>query len=80
MSWITAWETGTSGAPNAPWRTRNTTRAPSESASPQASDAAAKPTTQPSTSRRRPKRETSHPDIGVATAVATMLKVTTQAI
>ena len=39
-----------------------------------------KPATPAMHSRRRPKRDISHPARGVATAVATRLEVTTQAI
>lgn len=38
------------------------------------------PLTQPTMTRRRPKRATSQPVMGVATAVARMLKVITQEI
>src|SRR5688500_5720508 len=74
-----AWETGTSGAPNAPCKARQKTRVSSESASPQAAEAAVNAATQPRQSRRQPKRATSQPVMGVTTAVATMLGVTTQA-
>jgi hypothetical protein len=59
---------------------RKNTSSPSESASPQPSDAAPNAATPARQTARCPNRETSQPASGVATAVATMFAVTTQAI
>ena len=75
-----ACDTGTSGAPKAPCSTRQPTRASIEPAKPQAKVAMVKPATQAVHSSRQPKRSASQPASGVATAVATRLAVTTQAI
>ena len=75
-----AWLSGTRGAPNAPWKIRATTSSSRDGASPQASDATVNPLTPQSRIVRRENRAASQPVIGVATAVAMMLKVTTRAI
>src|SRR5688500_9981917 len=74
-----ACDIGTSGAPAAPCTVRQATRVSIEPARPQAAEAAVKAATQARHRLRAPKRAASQPVSGVITAVATRLKVTTQA-
>ncbi len=80
MSRITAWDSGTSGAPNAPWRIRNATICSSEVAMPQSIDAIVKPITAPMNRDLRPKRSASGPVSGVMIAADTMYDVSTHEI
>ena len=74
-----AFDSGTTGAPMPPCRIRQSTRVSSDSAGPHSKVATVKPMTDQSVPRR-PKRAASKPVIGVAIAVARMLKVVVQAI
>ena len=74
-----ACEMGTRGAPKAPCRMRYSTSASKLSARPHRTDVVVKPKVPINIIRRRPKRFDSQPDMGVTTAVATRLKVITQA-
>ena len=80
VSSVIACDSGTSGAPNRPWQVRHRISSGSEVARPHRSVLTVKPSTAPSSRRLRPNRSASHPVGGVAIAVATMLKVSTQAI
>jgi hypothetical protein len=80
LSRVIAWDSGTSGAPNRPWQLRHRISSGSEVASPHRSVLTVKPQTAPTSRRLRPSRAASQPVGGVAIAVATMLKVSTQAI
>ncbi len=80
VSSVIAWESGTSGAPNRPWQVRHRISSGKEPARPHMTVLAVKPATAPSSRRLRPSRPASQPVGGVAIAVATMLKVRTQAI
>ena len=71
---------GTTGAPAPPWMMRQKTMVSRLSASPHIQVARVKIATQPTISRRRPKRASRKPVIGVTMAVARMLKVVVQAI
>ncbi len=73
-------DSGITGAPSAPWSTRQRISVSSESASPHISVVRVKANTDQIIVSRRPKRAASQPVIGVATAVARMLKVIAQAI
>ena len=68
---------GTSGAPKIPWPMRYTRSGTRLSAVAQRSELTANQKTLQSTTRRWPKRATNQPVIGVATAVAMTLRVTT---
>ena len=68
------------GAPSAPCRTRHRIRVSSESAEPHRKVVTVKARTDQVMVSRRPKRAASQPVMGVATAVARMLKVIAQAI
>ena len=80
MSRITACESGTSGAPNAPCKIRYATSCSSEVALPQSIDAIVKPITEPTNSVLRPTRSASTPVSGVMIAADTMYEVSTQEI
>ena len=73
-------DSGMTGAPSAPCRTRHRIRVSSESAEPHRKVVTVKARTDQVMVSRRPKRAASQPVIGVATAVARMLKVMAQAI
>ena len=74
------WPIGKIGAPKAPCTTRKTSSHSSVSTMPQAIEAAVKPATEQIISVRQPSLAASQPVRGVATAVATRLKVSTQEI
>jgi len=80
VSRVIAWESGTSGAPNSPCKVRHRISSGSEVARPHSTVLTVKPNIAASSRRLRPKRPASQPVGGVAIAVATMLKVSTQAI
>ena len=69
---------GTVGAPMAPCTMRQKTRLSSDGAKPHISVETMKPATHVHMVLRRPKRATSQPVIGVAMAMARILKVTIQ--
>ena len=73
-------DSGITGAPSAPCRTRHRISVSSESARPHIRVVSVKASTDQIMVSRRPKRAASQPVIGVATAVARMLKVMAQAI
>ena len=73
-------DSGITGAPNPPCRTRQNTSDSSESAAPQKNVVTVNRNTDQLIVSRRPKRAASQPVIGVHTAVARMLKVIAQAI
>ena len=73
-------DSGTTGAPVAPWMMRHITRASRDWARPHRNVAIEKLRIPKVITRLVPKRATSHPVIGVTTAVARMLKVMIQAI
>ena len=75
-----AWDSGTSGAPNRPWQVRHRISSGKDDASPHSTVLTVNPSTAPTSRRLRPSRAASQPVGGVAIAVATMLKVSTQAI
>lgn len=74
------WPIGKIGAPKAPWATRSASSASSKSTRPHSIDAAVKPVTDRPIRPRQPSRAASQPVAGVAIAVATRLKVSTQEI
>jgi hypothetical protein len=71
---------GVDGAPQAPCMMRQKTKVSKELDRPHMRVAAVNPVMLTIITLRIPKRDASQPDIGVAMAVAKMLKVTTQAI
>jgi hypothetical protein len=71
---------GTTGAPVAPWTMRHSTKVSRDWARPHRNVATEKLKIPKVITRLAPKRATSHPVIGVTTAVARILKVMTQAI
>ena len=73
-------DSGTTGAPVAPWMIRQTTNVSSDWASPHSNVALEKLRIPSVITRLAPKRATSQPVIGVTTAVAKMLNVIAQAI
>ncbi len=80
VSRVIACESGTSGAPNSPWQVRQRISSGSELENPQSTVLTVNPPTAQTSRRLRPRRAASQPVGGVAIAVATMLKVSTQAI
>jgi hypothetical protein len=80
VSRVIAWDSGTSGAPSKPWQVRHRISSGNEVASPHSTVLIVNPSTAPTSRRLRPRRAASQPVGGVAIAVATMLKVSTQAI
>ena len=73
-----AWPRGTRGAPKIPWPMRYARSGTRLSAVAHRSELTANSMTLQRMTLRWPKRATSHPVIGVATAVAMTLRVTTQ--
>ena len=73
-------DSGTTGAPVAPWTIRHSTSISSDCARPHSNVAIEKQKIHQTITRLVPKRATSQPVIGVTTAVARMLNVMTQAI
>ena len=72
LSSSTAWESGTSAAPNTPCTRRKATISGSEVAMPHSIEATVKPATDHANSRLRPKRAARNPAGGVMIAAATM--------
>ena len=72
MSSITAWDSGTSAAPNTPCSSRNSTICSMACATPHSIEATVKPVVQTMNSRLRPKRAAIQPSGEVMIAAATM--------
>ena len=73
-------DSGTTGAPTAPWTMRQTTRLSRDWVRPHRNVAIEKLNMPQTITCLLPKRATSHPVIGVTTAVARILNVIAQAI